>query len=151
MDDRPLPYASDTLEDALTAFRRENGLDAKYAGMSEKAKKLFEQHDIIHVLFGLSTSVRDEAKADGWTLLGSDVTWVELRTFSELPEEKEIVSDLGWVTITRAVLRAIPDYLGMAWRSRRLTKRWRWSDNAPYRKKSVAEIRREFGIDIALS
>jgi len=151
MDSISLPYATETLSDALVDFRRENGLDAKYAGMSEEAKIQFERHDIVHVLFGLDTSIRDEAKADGWTLLGTDVSWSELRRFAKLPEEQEIVKELGWWTITKAVVRALPDYAGLAWRSRRLTKRWRWSDNARYRDMEVAQIRREFGIDTALA
>ena len=146
-----LPYSTDTLSKALVDFRRAHGLDAKYAGMSDEAKLLFERHDIVHVLFGLDTSTRDEAKADGWTLLGTDVSWAELRQFTKLPEEKEILEELGWWTIVKTVVRAIPDYAGLAWRARRLTKRWRWSDNARYRDMPVAQIRQEFGIDSALA
>ncbi|NQX94179.1 MAG: hypothetical protein HRT64_04545 [Erythrobacter sp.] len=123
----------------------------KYRGMSPEAQALFERHDMIHVLFGLSTDVRDEAKADGWTLLGSDISFAEIRRFAALPEEKELVQELGWAHIAKAFLRAIPDYAVMAWRSRRLTKRWRWADNAQYRDRTVAAIRREFGIDAALA
>lgn len=146
-----LPYANDTLEDALRAFRRENGLDAKYQGMSAEAQALFERHDIIHVLFGLTTNVRDEVKADGWTLLGTDVSFSELRSFAKLPEEKEIVEELGWATIAKTVARSLPDLAGMAWRARKLTKRWRWAENAQYRDRTVSDIRREFGIDAALA
>ena len=150
MDRETLPYATNTLSEALIAFRRENGLDAKYAGMSEEAQTLFERHDIIHVLFGLTTSLRDEAKADGWTLLGSDVSWSELREFMNLPEEQEIVSEIGWRGVVKAVWQALPDYASMLWRARRLNKRWRWSDNASYRTQQVSAIRKEFGIDAAL-
>lgn len=146
-----LPYSSHTLDEALLAFRREHGLETKYCEMSEEAQILFERHDIIHVLFGLSTELRDEAKADGWTLLGSDISFGEVRKFAALPEEKELLQDLGWAALVKGLLRALPDYAGMAWRARRLNKRWRWADNAQYRDMPVAEIRREFGIDAALS
>lgn len=145
-----LPYASETLDDALIAFRRAHGLEGKYSGMSEAAQTHFERHDIIHVLFGLSTSLRDEAKADGWTLLGCDVSWREIREFSKLPEEQEIVSEIGWRGVVSAVWQALPDYASMAWRARRLNKRWPWSDNASYRSQKVGAIREEFGIDAAL-
>lgn len=150
MTDTALPYSSQTLDEALRDFRREHGLDEVYRGMSATAQEHFERHDIIHVLFGLDTSLRDEARADGWTLLGSDVSWRDIREFSKLPEEKKIVGDLGWTTIAKTVMRALPDYAGMAWRARRLTKRWQWSDNARYRTMQVGAIRREFGIDEAL-
>ena len=146
----PLPYASDTLATALVKFRRAHGLNEKYSGMSEEAQAQFERHDIIHVLFGLDTSLRDEAKADGWTLLGSDVSWRELREFTKLPEEQEIVSAIGWRGVVSAIWQALPDYASMAWRSRRLKKRWPWSDNETYRSQQVSAIRKEFGIDAAL-
>ncbi|MEO0698251.1 MAG: hypothetical protein AAFY81_00865 [Pseudomonadota bacterium] len=138
------------MSEALIAFRRENGLDAKYAGMSEEAQAQFERHDIIHVLFGLTTNLRDEAKADGWTLLGSDVSWREIREFTKLPEEQEIVSEIGWRGIVKAIWQALPDYASMLWRARRLNKRWPWSGNESYRSQRVSAIRKEFGIDAAL-
>ncbi len=150
MSTQPLPYASDTLDDALIAFRRAHGLERKYCDMSEVAQTHFERHDIIHVLFGLDTSLCDEAKADGWTLLGSDVSWRELREFSKLPEEQQLLGELGWRGVVSAVWQALPDYAGMVWRSRRLTKRWPWSNNARYRAMKVGTIRTEFGIDAAL-
>ena len=150
MAKQPLPYGSETLDDALIAFRRAHGLNEKYSGMSEAAQAQFERHDIIHVLFGLDTSLRDEAKADGWTLLGSDVSWRELREFMKLPEEQEIASEIGWSGIVSAIWQALPDYASMAWRARRLTKRWPWSDHASYRSQKVGAIRKEFGIDAAL-
>lgn len=147
----PLPYAKQTLQEALVSFRRDHGLEDKYQSMSAEAQAHFERHDIVHVLFGLSTDVRDEAKADGWTLLGSDISFLELRRFAALPEEKALLKEIGWMNIAKSAFRALPDYAVMAWRSRLLIKKWRWADNTRYRTQKVAAIRREFGIDAALS
>ncbi len=146
-----LPYSDLTLEEALEAFRQEHGLDEKYRDMRPEAQHHYELHDMVHVLFGLDTSMRQEAQADGWTLLGTDISRRDIREFFDLPEERELIDELGWWAITKGYLRAIPDYFRIAWQSRKLRKKWRWSDNAQYRRTTVEAIRREFGIGRALA
>lgn len=151
MDKKHLPYAELTLEEALVQFRAENGLTHKYDAMSAKAQKHFERHDIIHVLFGLSTSLREEAQADGWTLVASDIGLQDIRTFMQLPEEKDVLKEVGWWALTKGFVASLPDYVSIAWRSRKMRKKWRWSDNAQYRQQNVSAIRQEFGIARALA
>jgi len=148
---RQLPYSDLTLEDALVAFRREHDLDAKYRDMREEAQIHFERHDIVHVLFGLDTSIRQEAQADGWTVFGTDISRRDISEFFGLPEEKELVDEIGWWAIIKAYFRGVPDYFRIAWQSRKLTKKWRWNENAAYRSQRVSDIRREFGIGQALA
>lgn len=148
--DNQLPYSDLTLDEALAVFRKDNDLDVKYREMREEAQLHFERHDIVHVLFGLDTSIRQEAQADGWTLFGTDISRRDIRDFFDLPEEKELITEIGWWEITKAYFRGIPDYVRIAWQSRKLHKKWRWSDNAAYRSKLVADIRREFGIRRAI-
>ena len=151
MSDNPLPYAELTLDEALARFREEHGLTEKYRDLSEEAQLHYERHDMIHVLFGLGTDLREEAQADGWTLLASDITWSDIRTFMKLPEEQALIAELGWWAIAKAFFRAVPDYALMAWKSQRMRKKWRWADNASYRKLKVGAVRREFGITDALA
>ena len=148
---RQLPYSDLTLDEALKTFRHENGLEAKYKGMRKDAQLHFERHDIVHVLFGLDTSIRQEAQADGWTLFGTDISRRDIKDFFDLPEEKELIDEIGWWSITKAYFRGVPDYFRIAWQSRRLRKKWPWSKNARYRNANVGAIRREFGIARALS
>ncbi|MBD2842330.1 hypothetical protein IB285_08685 [Erythrobacter sp. KMU-140] len=118
--------------------------------MRKTAQEHFERHDIIHVLFGLDTSMRQEAQADGWTLFGTDISIGDIKAFFDLPEEKELIEDIGWWPITKTYFRAFPDYFRIAWKSRKLRKKWKWAGNRAYRSKTVAAIRREFGILRAL-
>ncbi len=145
-----LPYSDLTLAEALSAFRKENDLNARYRNMRKEAQIHFERHDIIHVLFGLDTSIRQEAQADGWTVFGTDISLKDIRDFFGLPEEKELIDEIGWWEITKAYFRALPDYARIAWRSRKLRKKWHWSNNEALRSRSVAELRQEFGIRQAL-
>ena len=103
------------------------------------------------MLFGLDTSLRHEARADGWTLIASDVTWRDIRTFMKLTEEQDLIAEIGPWAIARVFVGALPDYLAMAWCARRLRKKWPWAANESYRDRTVAEIRNEFGIDQALN
>jgi len=151
MNEYELPYSNLTLDEALARFRRENHLDEKYLTMTSEAQLRYERHDMIHVLFGLDTSMRHEAKADGWTLLASDLRWKDLREVLNGEEEKELVAELGWRSIALAYLRGVPDFLRMAWQSRKLRKKWPWGDNNAYRNVRVEDIRREFGILEALA
>lgn len=146
-----LPYSDLTLEEALEAFRKQHGLDEKYRDMRPEAQHHYELHDIVHVLWGLDTSMRQEAQADGWTLLGTDISRKDIREFFDLPEEKELIDELGWWAIIKGYVSAIPDYARIFRQSRKLAKKWRWSDNAGYRTRRVEEIRREFGIVRALT
>ena len=151
MTQHPLPYDDLTLEQALEAFRIQYGLADKYQAMREEAREHYERHDMVHVLFGLDTSMAHEAQADGWTLFGTDISRQHIREFFGLPEEKELVAQLGLWSIAKGYVGAIPEYFRIAWRSRRLMRKWRWSDNAAYRSKPVDVIRREFGIDRVLA
>jgi len=143
-------YADLTLNDALKAFRREHGLEAKYATMTETAQDHFARHDTVHVLFGLDTSIRQEAQADGWTLFGTDIKMREISEFMALPEEKELISEIGLGPIVKGYLSAFIDYPKIVWRARRLRKKWPWSGNTQFRDWTVRDIRREFGIDRVL-
>ncbi|MEL7199172.1 MAG: hypothetical protein AAGL10_12735 [Pseudomonadota bacterium] len=151
MQPNDLPYADLTLSEALLQFRADNGLAGKYDAMSLEAQTHFERHDIIHVLFGLNTSLREEAQADGWTLIASDIGWNDIRTFMKLPEEHDLLAEVGWWALVKGFALSVPDYAKIIWRSRRLSKKWRWSDNAQYRQRSVSDIREEFGISKALA
>lgn len=146
-----LPYSALSLDEALAVFRADHGLDEKYASMRPEAQSQFERHDIVHVLFGLDTSMSQEAQADAWTIFGTDISRRDIGAFFALPEEKELIEEIGWWSVVKGYLAAIPHFVRIAWRSRRLARKWRWSDNARYRDKTVAAIRQEFGIDRALA
>ena len=146
-----LPYATLTLDQALVAFRQQHGLEIKYRAMRPEAQVHYEQHDMVHVLFGLDTSMRQEAQADGWTLFGTTITGREIGEFFALPEEAELVRELGWWKVARDYLAAIPDYARIALKARHLRRKWPWSDNSAYRRQTVATIRETFGIEKALN
>ena len=147
----PLPYANLTLEEALRSFRRDHALTDAYDGMSPEAQLHFERHDIIHVLFGLDTSMKQEVLADGWALFGTDISRRDVLDTMKLTETSALMAEIGWARALVAYLTALPAFLQVAFLSRKLHKKWHWAFAARYRSCKVADIRREFGIGHALS
>ncbi len=139
-------YADLTLAEALKQFRAEEGLEERYRGISEKARIQFDRHDIMHVLFGLSTSMEHEVRADGWALFGSDVSWADVRAFYSLPEYNELMDELGAWNVTKAFFANLPALYRIWRRSRSMSKNWPWSDHARFEGWTVGQIRQEFGI-----
>lgn len=90
--------------------------------------RFFAAHDACHVLFGLDTSLGDEALADTWTLCATDVKWAELRSYYRNEDQKKffnnLIRDIGWWAVTRHSIAAIPRVLRALWRSRKMPKRW---------------------------
>ena len=84
-----------SLRTALDQFRDQEGLTEKYANTGPESQALLDQHDVIHVLFGTDTSFLQEARTDYWTLFGSDAKWADLKKYFDLPEQKELLDELG--------------------------------------------------------
>lgn len=144
------PDQTDTnlsLREALNQFRKGAGLDSKFAAASPDSKTLLEQHDVIHVLFGLDTSIKQEAMADYWTLFGTDARFAELRKYFDLPEQKELVAEFGWPNLIMSTIRSLPNAIRIAICSRKMKRKWSWNNYKRYLDIPVSDIRREYGID----
>jgi hypothetical protein len=65
--------------------------------LTKDSARFFRSHDVAHVVFGLDTTLTDEALADAWTLLGTDVGLRRyvgyLRTN---PEAQQLMRQIGW-------------------------------------------------------
>ncbi|MEO9468610.1 hypothetical protein [Parasphingorhabdus sp.] len=135
------------LREALNQFRKHAGLDGKFAAAGLDSRTLLDQHDVIHVLFGLDTSFKQEAMTDYWTLFGTDARFVELRKYFDLPEQKELVAEFGWPKLIMSTILSIPNAIRIAVRSRNMKRKWVWNDYQRYLDVPVSDIRREYGID----
>ena len=144
-------YEKLTLKEALAQFREANDLAAKYAGTGELSKSFMDRHDTIHILFGTDTSFQQEAMTDYFTIFASDAKWSDLTQYFNLPEQKELFEEVGWPKMISGSLRSLPNAVRVAFRSRKLKRKWGWNDYADYLDTPVANIRREFGINEAVT
>jgi len=115
--------------------------------LSPESRALFRSHDICHVIFGLDTTLADEGMADVRTLLSCDVGWRRYgRYMTSDPAAKAIFKELGYVRAVWATLMIIPRAARAVWEARRMAKRWPWAPPPNYFNRSLADLRREYGI-----
>jgi hypothetical protein len=116
--------------------------------LSPESAALFRSHDICHVIFGLDTTLEDEVMADTRTMLSCDVGWTRYAKYLNNPDAKAIFQELGYGTALWGTLKTIPRILravGEAWKTRR---RWPWLPPASDFERTLADLRREYGIRV---
>ncbi len=108
-----------------------------------------QSHDVSHVFFGTTTSLRDEALQDMWTFLAIDVTKREyVGDFVKTEEGKQIMTSIrvwGGLKAFVWLLGMIPS---LVWRSRRMTKKWPWRGWESYLDEPLGKTREEFGLRV---
>jgi len=63
---------------------------------NSKWTELLANHDVVHVFFGVNTSILDEAAGDYWTLFGTDLSFSGYLAYGNIPEGKQLVKDIGF-------------------------------------------------------
>lgn len=144
-----------TLREGLDEYRRANPelIDPDELSSNEHMGELgrfFAAHDACHVLFGLDTSLPDEALADTWTLCGTDARLDELLSYFKSPEHRKVLTDLlreiGWWRVTVQSVATIPRAFRAWWRSRSMTKRWALHEWPDHLDTPLAELRAAYNI-----
>jgi len=138
------------LAEGLAEYYATNvGTVTRPADLPPESAALFRSHDICHVIFGLGTSLSDEALADIRTFLSCDVGLRRyLKYLRTNAEAQAIFAKLGhgraaWITLLslQRILRAI----AASWSMR---KKWPWVPPECFQQRSLADLRTEFGIRI---
>ncbi|MBE9030109.1 hypothetical protein IQ266_10250 [filamentous cyanobacterium LEGE 11480] len=146
--------STQTLQEALDEYHALNPNLLKPDEMSANGAELFSNHDLIHVVFGLDTSLHDETLADTWTIFGSSIGFWEYLKYIKNPEAMQVLQDLSvngntnYLTIAKEAIRAIPDVFKVIRRSRQMTQKWPWQNHQSYRLKTLGQIRQELGIQL---
>jgi hypothetical protein len=117
--------------------------------LAPESAELFQCHDLCHVIFGLDTTLSDEAMVDARTLFSCDVGW---RRYAEYmtsdPEAKAIFKELGVFAALSITIRTVPRIGWAIWEARKMPKRWPWHPPEEYQHRSLSDLRREFGIRV---
>jgi hypothetical protein len=137
-----------TLRQGLAQFRRTAGLEEKLARVSPQARTLMDRHDVLHVLFGLDTSLRHEAIVDLWTVFGTTARLADLIAYLRLPEEQAILAEIGFWRILLTTLRAAPDLFRVAAAARKLKRKWPWDGHRAHLDTPLGQLRRAYGITL---
>jgi hypothetical protein len=139
-----------TLSEGLEEYYRANlGVVTRPRDLPPKSAALFRSHDMGHVIFGLTTSLEDEAMADTRILTSTDAGIVRYsRYVTTDPLAKAIFKQIGVARVVLYTLRAAPRLARAVWESFYMTKRWPFEPPESFQTRSLADLRREFGIRI---
>lgn len=148
------PKATLTLREGLEEYRRANaGKDflEEEDLMRESGTRtvaLFHNHDIVHVVFGLSTKLRHEVLADTWTFAGADIPWREYLAYLTEPAAQGVIKDTGYLRTAWTSLLTIPAAFRVLANARRMTRKWPFDGHHDFLDRALCEIRRDFGIKL---
>ena len=114
--------------------------------------RLILEHDVTHVVFGMDTSLEQEAGLDTWVIFGCRYQWRYLRDYGRLPEikalYKSLVKEGGWQLFLKLYWKC----LGLKWRifrrTRRMSDKWPFQFPEEWLDHSVSALRAQHGIRI---
>ena len=130
-------------------YARNQGRVLHPAELPPESAALFRSHDLCHVIFGLDTTLADEAMADVRTLSSCDVGWRRYATYmTGDPEAKAIFKELGYLRAIGITLWVVPRMVRALFEAARMAKRWPWEPPADFQSRTLADLRQEFGIRI---
>jgi hypothetical protein len=121
--------------------------------MADRAgSRLILEHDVTHVVFGMDTSLEQEAGLDTWVIFGCRYQWRYLRSYGQLPEikalYKSLVKESGWQLFPKLYWKC----LGLKWRifrrTRRMSQKWPFQFPEEWLDHSVSALRAQHGIRI---
>jgi len=141
------PDSTQTLEEGLAEYYASREGLVRGRGVSPAASAFFRCHDAAHVVFGCGTTLANEMLVKMWSFFGTSGGLGLLRGY-RLPELQEIYETLRWRDIAVVSLRCFVLIPRVLRRCRRMRKRWPWSEFDAYLRSPLAEIRREFGIEV---
>ena len=151
---RPLHYreqdSRQTLAEALAEYYAANeGIIARPADLPPDSAALFKNHDMCHVIFGLDTTLADEAMSDTRTMLSCDVGAAKYALYLGAdPQAQKILKEVGLAGFLLGTVKAVPRICRAAVEAFRMKKKWPWEPPASYQSRTLGELRREFGIRV---
>ena len=139
-----------TLAEGLAEYyARNRGRVLPPRSLPPASAALFRSHDICHVIFGLDTTLSDEAMADTRTLLSCDVGWKRYAKYiASDPQAQAIFKQLGYLTALWGTIRTVPRMITAIIEASRMKKPWPWDPPEHFLGRSLNDLRREFGIRV---
>ncbi len=135
-----------TLGEAIQKLRESESEGDMSAKISVEIKQALEQHDAVHILFDLGTSVRDEIAAHIWMLLATTADISQMHRAVASQEHRSVLAGIGHFKLMGIWLTCLPHIVAIVFKSLRMKKRVAVAELAKLKEQSIAQIRREHGI-----
>lgn len=142
--------STQTLAEGLAEYYLINRSNiARPSDLPPESAALFRSHDMCHVIFGLDTTLADEAMADIRTLLSCDVGARHYVTYlAKDAQAQAILKQVGFFAFVWGTVIAVPRIVRAWTAARKMTKRWPWLPPEEFQQRTLADLRREFGIRV---
>ena len=121
--------------------------------MTDKpGSRLILEHDATHVIFGMNTTLEQEAGLDTWLIWGCKFQLSYIMGYHKLPEIKALYKALiregGWVLFPKIYSKT----MGMKWRiylrTRRMKKKWDFQFPNEWLDRRIGDLREQHSIQI---
>ena len=138
-----------TLEEGL---KLHYGVDPSFKQNVEKVPA-FYNHDIAHVLFGLSTSIKHESLADTRVIFGTNWGFKKyINDYLRNPEAIKIImqifKEVGYVKGILVSLKTFPNIIRVIIDCMKMNKKWEVNPSQGLLNTSLAEIRKDYNIKV---
>lgn len=137
-----------TLQEGLDEYMRANpGLT--HFEPNDPGAELFLAHDACHVVFGLGTSVVEEAMVDYWTILGTDLSIPAYLSHAKQIGNIDfghILKTLGYTVFLRETFASVPYFFKIRKQAKRMRMPWIFHGYAEKLCMSLGSIRAAHGI-----
>ncbi len=142
--------STQTLAEGLAEYYQTNrNTVARPSDLPPDSAALFRSHDMCHVIFGLDTTLADEAMADVRTLLSCDVGARRYVTYlAKDAQALAILKEVGFFAFVWGTVIAVPRAARACVAAWKMQKRWPWLPPEEYQQRTLADLRREFGIRV---
>ena len=105
-----------------------------------------EQHDAVHILFGLGTSIQDEIAAHVWMVLATTANISEMHRAVATQEHRSVLSGIGHLKLIGIWFSSLPRIIGILFKSIRMKRKVAVEEFSRLKEQSVLAIRQEHGI-----
>ena len=151
-------YCDLTLREGIDEYRdylKKNNRHVLGENCSEAEKLNILCHDATHVIFGLDTSLEEEAMLDCWIFFGGDYFKVTMKYFKGSLDIKEtnekvfdLVKEVGYLKYTYLYLRVMfKKWPKIFFRTRKM-KKWDYFFSPNLLDSKISKIRKEYNINI---
>jgi len=143
------PASAQTLAEGLAEYFACNPTLKRDASLvSAEARQFFRSHDVVHVVYGCSTTMPDEAIVKLASLFGTTGGLRVLRGYVH-HETLDIYRSLPLASTALALLLAPFLIARTIWRCSRQLRRWPWEHFDHLLNVPLCDIRAHFGITVA--
>lgn len=105
-----------------------------------------EQHDAVHILFDLGTSIQDEIAAHVWMTFATTANISEMHRAVATQEHRGVLSGIGHLKLMGIWFSSLPRIIGILFKSLRMKRKVAVEELSRLKEQSVLAIRQEHGI-----